>query len=569
MAEPCPPAGAGSAARPWPIRVVARMTLGLRAIIAVVVIGFGAAFLLTRSVAIVVALAALLIVALIAQRAERQRQRLTETLGSALHERAERDQLGASEREELAARLEFWTTHDLLTHLPNRESFTRNVAEAVAAPRPFAVMTVTLTDFAPVVSTYGATIADKVLRTIAERLGHALRGDDTAGKLSAESFGVLLRGLTAADAQSAGDRLVAVLSGPIVVDEVSITIHARAGLAVREPGEHVDALVLLDRAEVAAAAAAVTGVVHLYAPALLVTAAERNRLEADLRRSIDADEVICYYQPLLSATEGRIVSFEALARWQHPDRGMVAPDQFIPAAEQSGLIVPLGLTVLTNACRQLGVWNRAGGGHLTMAVNLSARQLVEPGFVDAVRDIVWRAALDPRLIVLEITESLLVEDSDAAVATLWQLRGLGLKLAVDDFGTGYSSLSRLSDMPIDELKIDKSFVDRIDAPTADSAPIISAIVAMGHALGMTVVAEGVETQAQASFLTEVGCDLLQGYLLGRPLDAAVITPVLAQAMFDSQNPFAAPSSPTEQPPPAVPRVAPSAERLVSDRVMAR
>jgi diguanylate cyclase len=545
------------------------MTLGLCVGVGVVVIGCGAAVLLKPAVAIVVVLAGLLIVALIAQRAERQRRRLTETLGRTLHEHAQRDQLGASERDELVSRLEFWSTHDPLTHLPNRASFSKSVTEALTQPDPFAVMTVALTDFAPVGSTYGAVVGDQVLQTIAERLSRGLRGNDTAGKLGADVFGLLLRGLTATDAQSAGDRLVAVLSDPITVGEVSITVHARAGLVVRHHGEDTDADELLDRATVAATAAPVTGVARLYAPDLLATAADRNRLEADLRRSIEAGEVVCHYQPLLSAADGRIMSFEALARWQHPDRGMIAPDQFIPVAEQSGLIVPLGLTVLTDACRQLAAWNRAGGGDLTMAVNLSARQLIEPGFVDAVRDIVWRAALDPRLIVLEITESLLVEDSDAAIATLWQLRGLGVKLAVDDFGTGYSSLSRLSDMPIDELKIDKSFVDRINAATADSTPIITATVAMGHALGMTVVAEGVETEAQAAFLAQIGCDLLQGYLLGRPLDPTAITPVLAQALFDHRNPFAAPSPAPEQPAAFVPRVAPSAESHVAGRIMAR
>jgi EAL domain-containing protein (putative c-di-GMP-specific phosphodiesterase class I) len=408
-----------------------------------------------------------------------------------------------------------------------------------------------------------------VLRAVAERLSRSLRGHDTAGKLGAEIFGLLLRGLTESAAQGAGDRLVAVLQDPITLDDLSITVHAQAGLVVRGEGEPASAEELIDRAEIAATTAASTSTAHLYTSDLVVAAAERNRLEVDLRRSIDDGDIVCFYQPLYRGTDGRIASFEALARWRHPQRGMISPDQFIPLAERSGLIVPLGLAVLTQACNQLSVWSRAGGRDLTVAVNLSARQLIEPGFVSAVRDIVWRAALDPRQIVLEITESLLVDDSDAAVATLWQLRGLGLKLAVDDFGTGYSSLSRLSDLPIDELKIDKSFVERINAPSADSGPIVTATVAMGHALGLTVVAEGVETEAQAAFLQHIGCDLLQGYLYGRPLDAADITPALAQAQFTGVNPFGMRSLETDPPDRAIPRVAPAAQTSAVSRVMAR
>jgi diguanylate cyclase (GGDEF)-like protein len=532
-------------------------------------VGIGAFLLASQAVAIVVVLAGLLLVALIAERAERQRRRLRDTLGRTLDEHAHRDRVGADERDELTSRLEFWAKHDPLTHLPNRSCFTEDIAAAGAQPDPFVVMAVTLTDFGPVVTTYGAVIGDQVLRAVAERLGRSLRGNDTAGKLGAESFGLLLRGLTGTDAQSAGDRLVAVLKDPITLDDITVTVHARAGLVARHEDEQVSAEDLIDRAEVAATTAAATGSAHLFAPALLEAATERNRLEADLRRSIDAGDVVCFYQPLFRAADGRIASFEALARWRHPERGMIAPDQFIPLAERSGLIVPLGLAVLTQACRQLDSWNRSSGHDFTVAVNLSARQLIEPGFVEAVRDIVWRAALDPRQIVLEITESLLVDDSEAAVATLWQLRGLGLKLAVDDFGTGYSSLSRLSDLPIDELKVDKSFVDRIGSPSADAAPIVAATVAMGHALGMTVVAEGVETEAQAAFLQQIGCDLLQGYLYARPLEADTITPVLTQALFTGSNPFGAPAADAVEATRAVPRVAPPAHTTPSDRIMAR
>jgi EAL domain-containing protein (putative c-di-GMP-specific phosphodiesterase class I) len=247
---------------------------------------------------------------------------------------------------------------------------------------------------------------------------------------------------------------------------------------------------------------------------------------------------------------------------------MVHPQEFIPAAERCGLIVHLGLAVLQQACQQLLVWKQATDGQLIIAVNLSARQLTEPKLVDSVKEIVWGAGVDPRQIMLEITESLLVEDSDAAVATLWQLRSLGFRLAVDDFGTGYSSLSRLSDLPIDEMKIDKSFIDRIGTSPNDSAPIISAAVAMGHALGLTVVAEGVETAEQAVFLRQIGCDLLQGYLLSRPHDARHITALLNQPLLDlgcveaGEDELRAETV-------FVPRILPSAETTRTRRLFAR
>jgi EAL domain-containing protein (putative c-di-GMP-specific phosphodiesterase class I) len=247
---------------------------------------------------------------------------------------------------------------------------------------------------------------------------------------------------------------------------------------------------------------------------------------------------------------------EALVRWRHPVHGLVPPDAFIGLAERTGLIVPLGLRVLELACAQLRVWGTQAP-ELTVAVNVSARQLVESGFVEEVRRVLWAARVDPTRLVLELTESLLVEDSDAAVAVLWQLRALGVRLALDDFGTGYSSLARLGDLPLDEMKIDKSFVDRLGALPRDSATLVTAAVAMGHGLGLEVVAEGVETAAQASFLRDVGCDLLQGYLLGKPQSAEDVTGQLGRLLLPQRG-----AIPTPRPDDRVfvPGVQPSAER---------
>jgi diguanylate cyclase (GGDEF)-like protein len=546
----------------------------------IAMVGTAAPFLLPGSISVPVDAAGWLTLALLLRRSGRQQRRLHEALDAAHHEHArlggrltaERDEL-TTQRDELTSQLDYWATHDPLTRLANRSGFSRAVADALAAGQPCGVMTLSLAEFSEVNSTYGASSGDQVLQAVTGRLQRALRDQDLAGRLGGDEFGVLLRGLEATNAQAAGDRLLRIFNDPIVVGDASVVLRARAGVAVTPDEQWVDAPELLRRSELAAAASQPNDVVNVYAPAMQAVVADRLRLESDMRRAAAAREFINHYQPLVSTSDGHVRSVEALVRWAHPARGMVSPQEFIPAAEQSGIIVELGLAVLRQACQHLAVWQQATDGAFTVAVNLSARQLSEPGIVESVRDIVWGIGIDPRHLVLEITESLLVEDSDAAIATLWQLRGMGFRLAVDDFGTGYSSLSRLSDMPIDEMKIDKSFVDRIGAPANDSSPIIAAAVAMGHALGLTVVAEGVETEAQAAFLGEINCDLLQGYVFSRPVDHAGIAPLLNRALFDptalagaGNDPDAADRQLSQLP---VPRVLPSAQSTTGRRFFAR
>jgi diguanylate cyclase (GGDEF)-like protein len=461
------------------------------------------------------------------------REALDHRLAAILRDHAARDQEVAEEREELSSQLEYWATHDALTGLANRTAFTRCVGSALAAGDSCGVLMVSLAGFTQVNSAFGPFVGDQVLTAIAQRLANALRAGDIVGRVGGDEFAVLLRGLQADNAYAAGDRLVALLADDITIDDEHIPVRARAGLAMAEAGEQLDALELLRRADVAVGSALPGSTVHVFARELQDAALERRNLEADLRRALANDEFFCVYQPLVSTTDGSIVSVEALVRWQHPTRGLVPPDDFISAAERIGLIVPLGLTVLGHACRQLRTWRDAGHSDLTMAVNLSARQIVEPGIAQSIGRILWRSGVDPRVVVLEITESLLLEDNEAALKTLWQLRGLGVRLALDDFGTGYSSLSRLDQLPIDEMKIDKSFIDRIGADSRDSSAIITGAVAMGHALGLTVVAEGVETDDQAMFLRDVKCDMLQGYLLGRPQSPESLAPRLGQSLWDA------------------------------------
>ncbi|HET6818743.1 MAG TPA: bifunctional diguanylate cyclase/phosphodiesterase [Mycobacteriales bacterium] len=468
------------------------------------------------------------LVAYLVSRWARQNAELMSQMVSTARARERIEAEGTHNRLRLESELQFWAAHDPLTALPNRTMLARELVDRIRRREPFGILVVSLTKFADVNATYGPTVGDQVLVAVSKRLRNALREHDLVARISGDEFAVLLHGLRGADAPAAGERIVATLRAPFGFDGVSLEVSGRAGLAIYDGVEEVLPTEMLRRAGVAATAGEPGAAPHVFAPELVAAAVERTRLVADLRRAISAgDELVCFYQPLVSTVDGRVASVEALARWIHPERGLISPAEFIPVAEASGLIVPLGLAMLSQACRQLRAWHAAGHGELTVAVNLSARQLVEPGVVESVADVVNRSGVNPSRIVLEITESLLVEDSSAAIETLWRLRGLGLRLAVDDFGTGYSSLSRLSEMPIDEMKIDKSFVDRIGAAVSDSVPIIRAAIAMGHALGLTVVAEGVESAEQLRELVAMDCDLLQGYLLARPHSAAETSSLLS------------------------------------------
>ena len=442
-------------------------------------------------------------------------------------------------QQELVGQLHYWSTHDALTGLLNRSAFLHQVDATLTAGHPTAVLVVSVAGFTAINDTHGDGFGDAALTQIGQRLAATARSADVVGRLGGDSFGVLLVGLPERDAPAAAHRLVEPLEAPCSHGDEEVALRLRSGVSVVGAGSPVSGRTLVRTAE-AAARRATAGqpavVVGGEAPA---PQAEQGLTEADLARGLQADELFLLYQPLVSGESGQISSVEALVRWRHPEHGLVPPDSFIGLAERTGLIVPLGLKVLQLACVQLARWN-ATAPYLTVAVNVSARQLVEPGFVDDVRRVLWSSRVDPTRLVLELTESLVVDDSEAAVAVLWQLRSLGVRLALDDFGTGYSSLARLGEMPLDEMKIDKSFVDRLGALPRDSATLVTAAVAMGHGLGLEVVAEGVETAAQAAFLREVGCDLLQGYLMGKPQPAEDIGPQLGVSLLPPPGAIPAP-----------------------------
>jgi diguanylate cyclase (GGDEF)-like protein len=437
-----------------------------------------------------------------------------------------------NEQDSLVGQVAYWACHDRLTQVYNRTALNQQLAAAAAASSPTGILVITLAGFSAVNEALGADVGDECLAALAARLTTHARDTDLVGRLGGDEFAVLLPGLGADHAESVARRLQEVLTDPFTVGPHIVILHARCGLAL-DDGSFVDGPTdLVRRASMAARSASVDGAPAVFSATTQAELQAAVTLEADLHSALERDEFFLLYQPLVSTTTGQIESLEALVRWQHPVRGLVPPDEFIGAAERTGQIVRIGLRVLELAVAQLKAWNNGGAGsRLTVAVNVSARQLAEPGFVDQVQSVVWAAGVDPHRVILELTESLLVEDSELAIAALWQLRSLGFRLALDDFGTGYSSLARLGELPLDELKIDKSFVDRLGVGPTDSTALVTAAIAMGHGLGLTVVAEGVESATQAAHLTALSCDLLQGYWLGKPQTVEALAPQLGKNLM--------------------------------------
>ncbi|GAC1611392.1 MAG: hypothetical protein NVS3B26_23950 [Mycobacteriales bacterium] len=474
-------------------------------------------------------LAAMVLLWLLAAAIGRLGVLMTEVQQSAVRRFGERDELdrqSRAQRERLAGHVEYLTHHDLLTGLVNRSALQAHIHQLAASQVPTGLLLISGAGFTLANETLGPVVGDELLAALARRLTSRSRDSDLVGRVGGDEFAVVLPGLTAEHVPQVTKRLLSAFTDPFTVGAHVVPLHARAGIALDDGSFLGGAPELLRQAGQAARRAAVDGPANVFNAQTTAQAQAAHELESDLIRGLEREEFFLLYQPLVSTLTGAIESVEALVRWQHPDRGLVPPDQFIGAAERSGHIVPLGLSVLRMAVQQLRQWSAAGAPYLTVAVNVSARQLVEVDFVEQVRRVLWGSGVDPGRIVLELTESLLVEDGDAAIAVLWQLRALGVRLAIDDFGTGYSSLARLGELPIDEMKIDKSFIDRLGAPQNETTALVTAAIAMGHGLRLTVVAEGIETPAQAAQLQALGCDLLQGYLLGRPQKPEDITPQL-------------------------------------------
>ena len=437
------------------------------------------------------------------------------------------------ERVALEAQLRRQALHDPLTGLGNRALFRDRLEHAMARtqrhPELLAVVMIDLDGFKQVNDSLGHGAGDRLLVEVARRLQDCVRTGDTVARMGGDEFAVLIERADLEGPEVVAQRIVYRLRAPVDLDGRAIVTHGSVGVAM---GSTVtsSAEELLRNADLAmyAAKSGGKGAYEIYEREMHAAALERVETESALRDALRRRELSLHFQPLVQLPGGRISGAEALVRWEHPERGMISPAEFVPVAEESGLIVDLGRWVLGEACRQGRRFQEAYPTEppFTMAVNVSARQLTSPWLVEEVRKALAESRLPPSSLVLEITEGALMRDAASIVPTLEALRGLGLRLAIDDFGTGWSSLSRLRSFPVDKLKIDQSFVSEIGS-SGDDAPIVAAIVSMAHNLNLTTVAEGVETPEQLACLHHHGCEEVQGYLLSRPLPAEGLLAFLA------------------------------------------
>ena len=413
--------------------------------------------------------------------------------------------------------------HDNLTGLPNRILLADRIGQAQRKVAEqggcFSLMFIDLDGFKPVNDAFGHHLGDRLLREVAQRLRQQLRGQDTLARIGGDEFVMLVRLAEANDAPQVAARQVSLLSRSFQVDEHQLQISASIGIALY-PGNGVSDEELLMNADAAmyhAKGAGKNGY-SFFDVSMNTNARKQLQLLQDLRQALAQQQFSLHYQPKIDASNGQPVGAEALLRWEHPQQGLLMPDAFIGVAEKTGLIIPIGEWVLNEACRQMRVWFDQGYSHWRVAVNLSALQFCHKGLVDSVACALARHQLPANSLTLEITETTAMSDADASMTVLQQLSLMGVDLSIDDFGTGYSSLMYLKRLPANELKIDRGFVRDLEHDSDDAA-IVSAIVALGQALGLRIVAEGVETDTQQSFLTTLGCDALQGYLLGHPKPA--------------------------------------------------
>ena len=385
-----------------------------------------------------------------------------------------------------------------------------------------AVIFIDLDDFKTINDSLGHAEGDRLLEEISARLLKATRGFDLVARLGGDEFGVLLEGMTReTDATSVIERIAMVLRRPVALRDREVVIGASLGVAHARDARNADELMRNADMAMYQAKTAGKGRYAEFDHKMHAAAVARLELAADLRHAVERDELFLAYQPVVQLATGKVVGVEALLRWKRPQHGIVPPLDFIPLAEDTGLIVPIGRWVLRTACAQLALWRETldFGATLSMNVNVSGRQLTEPGFVEDVYEAVSLAGIPAELLTLEITESVIVQRADEVLAVLHALRAAGVRLAIDDFGTGYSSLGYLQHFPVDVLKIDRSFVDSV-ARGGSEAALARTIVALGNALGLQAVAEGIEHLAQQEALAALGCERGQGYFFARPLDPA-------------------------------------------------
>jgi diguanylate cyclase (GGDEF)-like protein/PAS domain S-box-containing protein len=447
-----------------------------------------------------------------------------------------------TERKRLEAQLEHRAFHDSLTGLANRHLFRDRVTHAVSRaqrhPVPFAVLFLDLDGFKLVNDTLGHQAGDGLLRVVAERLAQAIRDHDTPARLGGDEFAVLIEDLTdQADAARVAERVLEAIRQPVQLADTTVTVDGSIGIAIFERLVHTtdasarsETDALLRDADIAMyiAKAAGKGRYEIFEPSMHVAVVQRLQTERDLQRALELDQFELYYQPIVTLSDGTIVAVEALLRWQHPERGIVSPVEFIPIAEETGLIVPIGRWVLRESCRQVRDWQDRYPDQppLRLSVNVAPKQLSHGDVAHDVAVAVAASGLAPDHLTLEITESALLIDSAQTIATLQEIKQTGVRLAVDDFGTGYSSLAYLQNFPFDVLKIDRAFIEGLTHGTQTPA-VVRAIIDLGRSLQLETVAEGIEYDEQLTRFRDLECTLGQGFLFARPAAAADLEELLA------------------------------------------
>jgi diguanylate cyclase (GGDEF)-like protein/PAS domain S-box-containing protein len=432
--------------------------------------------------------------------------------------------LDVTDRKRMEAELERLALYDSLTGLPNRALFSDRLLHAVerrGRRQATAVYFLDVDRFKRINDSLGHTAGDEVLCEVAARIQRTLRPEDTVARFGGDEFTVLCESVGGVlEAVGVADRLQREIEQPLRAGGAELRLSASIGIAMAEPGEESNCSRLLEDADAAMYRAKERGGARteLFDMGMRERAVEELSIEQELQHGLERGELRLFYQPLVNLETGDMVGAEALIRWQHPERGLLMPDKFLPVAEESGLIVQVGAWAVGEACRRLRDWDRRNGHGSTfgVAVNLSARELTHPDVVATVLNAVRRSALEPHRLTIEVTESTAMADRETGFRALRELNEQGIRIAIDDFGTGYSSLDHLREMPADVLKIDRSFVAGMAANSPDSA-LVAAAIAMGRALDMEVVAEGIETSEQVADLRELGCPLGQGFLFARPL----------------------------------------------------
>lgn len=428
------------------------------------------------------------------------------------------------ERLEHARRAEYLAFHDNLTGLPNRAYFSRLLTKGMQHARRYdkhlTLLFLDLDRFKAINDSLGHDAGDELLQEVSRRLGSAVRESDTVARLGGDEFVILLPEIThPSQITQVADKILTAVSQPFTLVGQEFRITVSIGIA-RYPADGEDEQTLMKHADVAMYHAKEEGKnnAQFYSEQLKSDSLERLALESSLRKALERQEFLLYYQSKLDMATGRVIGMEALLRWQHPELGLVLPKQFIPLAEENGLIVPIGRWVIYTACRQNVAWQETGFPALGMAVNLSARQFLDDGLLRDIKGALQATGMAPELLEVEITESMMMQDMPKAVRVLQELRGIGVRIAIDDFGTGYSSLSKLQAFPLDTIKIDGSFIhDLLD--NAGDRNLTEAIIDLGKNLGLTVVAEGVESAAQVEYLRRQACDQIQGFYMHEPQPA--------------------------------------------------